>query len=35
MTIDDNVKDKKLHYGISKEEAKTSALSLGKFDKYE
>ena len=33
MKIGDNFKDKKLQYGINREVAKISALSLGKFDK--
>ena len=35
MTIDDQIKDKKLQYDINRIAAKISALSLGKFDKYE
>ena len=35
MTIDDKVKDEKLQYDIHREEAEISALSSGKFDKYE
>ena len=34
MTIDDNIRDKKLQCDINREAAKT-ALSSGKFDKYE
>ena len=35
MTIEDQIRDKKLQYDINKEAAKISALSSGKFDKYE
>ena len=35
MTIDDQIKSEKLQYDINREAAKTSALSSGKFDKYE
>ena len=35
MTIDDQIKDEKLQYGINREAAKMSALSLGKINKYE
>ena len=35
MTIDDQIKDEKLQYDINREAAKISALSSGKFDKYE
>ena len=35
MTIDDKIKDEKLQYNINREEAKISALSSGKIDKYE
>ena len=35
MTIKGQIKDKKLKYDINREAAKISALSLGKFDKYE
>ena len=35
MTIDDNIKDEKLKYDINREVAKMSALSSGKFNKYE
>ena len=35
MTIDDEIKDKKLQYGINRETAKVSALSSCKIDKYE
>ena len=35
MTIDDKIKDKKLQFDINREEAKVSALSSGKIDKYE
>ena len=34
MTIEDQIKDKKLRYDINRE-AKISALSSGKIDKYE
>ena len=34
MTIDDKIKNEKLQYDISRE-AKLSALSSGKIDKYE
>ena len=34
MTIDDEIKDKKLQYDVNRKAAKTSALSLGKIDKY-
>ena len=33
--IDDNIRDAKLEYGISREAAKILALSSGKIDKYE
>ena len=35
MTIDDQIKDEKLQYGVNREAAKISALSSGKIDKYE
>ena len=35
MTIEDQIKDEKLQYGINREAAKISALSSGKIDKYE
>ena len=35
MTIEDQIKDKKLQYDINRETAKISALSSGKIDKYE
>ena len=35
MKTDDKVKDEKLQYDIKREPAKISALSPGKFDKYE
>ena len=35
MTIDDKIRDGKLQYDINREAAKISALSSGKFDKYE
>ena len=35
MTIEDRIKDEKLQYDINREAAKISALSSGKFDKYE
>ena len=35
MTINDQIKDEKLHYDINREAAKISALSLGKIHKYE
>ena len=35
MTIDDQIRDEKLQYDINKEAAKISALSPGKFQKYE
>ena len=31
---DDKIRDKKLEYGINRQEAKISALSSGKTDKY-
>ena len=35
MTIEDQIKDEKLQYDISRETEKISALSSGKIDKYE
>ena len=35
MTIEDQIKDKKLQYDINREAVKISALSSGKIDKYE
>ena len=35
MTIEDQIKDEKLQYGINREAAKISALSSGKIDKFE
>ena len=35
MTIDDQIRNEKLLYGIKREVAKKSALSSGKTDKYE
>ena len=35
MTIEDQIKDKKLQYDINRETSKISALSSGKIDKYE
>ena len=35
MTIDNQIKSEKLQYDINRETAKISALSSGKFDKYE
>ena len=35
MTTDDNIRDKKLHYNIKREAAKTSPLSSSKIYKYE
>ena len=35
MTIEDQIRDEKLHYAINREAAKISALSSGKIDKYE
>ena len=35
MTIDEQIKSEKLQYDINREAAKISALSSGKFDKYE
>ena len=35
MTIEDQIKDEKLQYGINREAAKISSLSSGKIDKHE
>ena len=35
MTIDDQIRNEKLQYGINREAAKISALSSGKIDQYE
>ena len=35
MTINDQIRDKKLQYDINREVGKISALSSGKVDKYE
>ena len=35
MTIDDQIEDEKLQYGINREASKISALSSGKIEKYE
>ena len=35
MIIDEKIRDEKLQYDISREAAKTSALSSEKIDKYE
>ena len=35
MAIDDMIRDEKLQYDINREEAKISALSSKKIDKYE
>ena len=35
MTIQDQIRDKKLQYDINREAAKISVLSSGKIDKYE
>ena len=35
MTIEDQIRDKKLQYDINREAEKISALSSGKIDKYE
>ena len=35
MTINDQIRDEKLQYGINREAAKVSALSSGKIHKYE
>ena len=35
MTIDDQIRDEKLQYDISREAAKKLALSSGKIDKFE
>ena len=34
MTIDDQIREEKLQYGVNKEAAKISPLSSGKIDKY-
>ena len=34
MTIDDQIRDKKLQYHINREVAKISSLFSGKIDKY-
>ena len=35
MAIEDQIRDEKLQYDINREAAKISALSSGKFDRYE
>ena len=35
MTIDDQIRDKKVQYDINREAVKTSVLSLGKISKYD
>ena len=35
MTVDDQIRDEKLHQDINREAAKISVLSSGKSDKYE
>ena len=35
MAIDDKIRNEKLQYDINREAAKISALSSGRFDKYE
>ena len=35
MTIDDQIEDEKLQYDINREDAKISALSSSKINKYE
>ena len=35
MTINDQIRDEKLHYDINRKAAKISAISSGKIDKYE
>ena len=35
MTIDDQIRDEKLHYDINRDAVKISVLSSGKIDKYE
>ena len=35
MTIDDQIRDEKLQYDISREAEKISTLSSGKIEKYE
>ena len=34
MTINDQIRDEKIQYGINRETEKISALSSGKIDKY-
>ena len=34
MTIEDQIRDEKLQYGINRRTAKISALSSGKIDEY-
>ena len=35
MTIEDQIRDEKIHYDINSEAAKISALMSGKIDRYE
>ena len=35
MTINDQIRDEKLHYDINRKAAEISVLSSGKIDKYE
>ena len=35
MTIEDQIRDEKLQYGINREAAKITAFSSGQIDKYE
>ena len=35
MTINDQIRDEKLHYDINRRADKISAISSGKIDKYE
>ena len=35
MTIEDQIRDEKLQFGINRETAKISALSSGKIEKYD
>ena len=35
MTTDDQIRDEKLQYDINREDAKISALSTGKINKYQ
>ena len=35
MTVKDQIRDEQLQYDINREAGKMSALSSGKFDKYE